>query len=88
MAKILTHPRIYAFLHVPVQSGSDSVLMDMKREYCQADFRQVVDFLKQRSHSMSSTKFLLKNGKPGIFKIPKRFVVKVRKHSKYLNAFM
>ncbi|XP_018618500.1 threonylcarbamoyladenosine tRNA methylthiotransferase [Scleropages formosus] len=48
MAKILGHPRVFAFLHVPVQSGSDSVLMDMKREYCVADFRRVVDFLKDR----------------------------------------
>lgn len=48
MAKILNHPRVYAFLHVPVQSASDSVLMDMKREYCVDDFRKVVDFLKER----------------------------------------
>uniref|UniRef100_A0AAQ6A4C2 tRNA-t(6)A37 methylthiotransferase n=1 Tax=Amphiprion ocellaris TaxID=80972 RepID=A0AAQ6A4C2_AMPOC len=48
MAKILNHPRVYAFLHVPVQSASDSVLMDMKREYCIDDFKRVVDFLKQR----------------------------------------
>ena len=48
MAKILRHERVYSFLHVPVQSGSDSVLMDMKREYCQQDFRQVANFLKQR----------------------------------------
>ncbi|XP_010002819.1 PREDICTED: threonylcarbamoyladenosine tRNA methylthiotransferase [Chaetura pelagica] len=48
MAKILNHPRVYAFLHIPVQSASDSVLMDMKREYCIADFKQVVDFLKEK----------------------------------------
>ncbi|XP_058030885.1 threonylcarbamoyladenosine tRNA methylthiotransferase [Ahaetulla prasina] len=48
MAKILNHPRVYAFLHVPVQSASDTVLMDMKREYCVADFKHVVDFLKTR----------------------------------------
>ncbi|XP_030637833.1 threonylcarbamoyladenosine tRNA methylthiotransferase [Chanos chanos] len=48
MAKILNHPRVYAFLHVPVQSASDSVLMDMKREYCVNDFKHVVDFLKDR----------------------------------------
>ncbi|KAI7807090.1 putative threonylcarbamoyladenosine tRNA methylthiotransferase-like, partial [Triplophysa rosa] len=48
MAKILNHPRVYAFLHVPVQSASDSVLMDMRREYCCADFKRVVDFLKEK----------------------------------------
>ncbi|EMP40409.1 CDK5 regulatory subunit-associated protein 1-like 1 [Chelonia mydas] len=47
MAKILNHPRVYAFLHIPVQSASDSILMDMKREYCVEDFRRVVDFLKE-----------------------------------------
>ena len=48
MAAILNHPRVYSFLHVPVQSASDAVLTDMKREYCQQDFRRVVDFLKQQ----------------------------------------
>ena len=48
MSKILRHPRVYSFLHVPVQSGSDRVLWEMKREYTQADFRHVVDFLKER----------------------------------------
>ena len=48
MAAILNHPCVYSFLHVPVQSASDAVLTDMKREYCQQDFRRVVDFLKQQ----------------------------------------
>ncbi|CAM4508176.1 unnamed protein product [Lepidochelys olivacea] len=48
MAKILNHPRVYAFLHIPVQSASDSILMDMKREYCVEDFKRVVDFLKEK----------------------------------------
>ncbi|XP_071796790.1 threonylcarbamoyladenosine tRNA methylthiotransferase-like isoform X2 [Asterias amurensis] len=48
MSKILNHPRVYSFLHVPVQSGSDNVLLDMRREYSVADFRRVVDFLRER----------------------------------------
>lgn len=48
MAEIMKHPRVYAFLHVPVQSGSDGVLAEMRREYTVKDFSTVVDFLKER----------------------------------------
>ena len=48
MAKILSHPRVYSFLHVPVQSGSDAVLGEMKREYTVKQFRRVVDYLKEQ----------------------------------------
>ncbi len=52
MAKILAQDRVYAFLHVPVQSGSDAVLGDMRREYSAADFRHVVNFLRHRCVSV------------------------------------
>lgn len=48
MVAILQHPRVYAFLHIPVQAGADEVLADMKREYCIADFCTIVDFLKEK----------------------------------------
>ncbi|RKO85140.1 hypothetical protein BDK51DRAFT_34956, partial [Blyttiomyces helicus] len=47
IAEILNHPRVYAFLHVPVQAGSDKVLDDMRRLYTAADFRCVVDTLRE-----------------------------------------
>ncbi|XP_026327910.1 threonylcarbamoyladenosine tRNA methylthiotransferase [Hyposmocoma kahamanoa] len=53
IAKIMHHPRVYKFLHVPVQSGSDQVLADMKREYSRADFEFVVDFLKDNVPGMT-----------------------------------
>lgn len=53
MAKILNHDRVYTFLHVPVQAGSDAVLADMKREYSVADFEKVIDFLRERADGIT-----------------------------------
>ena len=48
MAVALRHPRVYSFLHVPVQSGSDAVLRDMRREYNVDDFSRVVNILRKK----------------------------------------
>lgn len=45
MVKILNHPRVYSFLHVPVQAGSTKVLDSMKRLYTIQDFELVCDTL-------------------------------------------
>jgi threonylcarbamoyladenosine tRNA methylthiotransferase CDKAL1 len=33
IAAVLRHPAVFAYLHVPVQSGSNAVLKAMNREY-------------------------------------------------------
>jgi hypothetical protein len=53
MADILNHPRVYQFLHVPVQSGSNPVLDKMNREYTVEEFNEVCDFLKQHVPNMT-----------------------------------
>jgi len=53
MVEIFKHPRVYAFLHVPVQACADSVLLQMKRKYTCADFLHVVDFLRDRVPEMT-----------------------------------
>ena len=53
IAKILKHPRVYEFLHIPVQSGSDQVLSDMRRQYNVADFSVLVDHLREHVPGMT-----------------------------------
>ncbi|KAI8622795.1 hypothetical protein BC830DRAFT_1087817 [Chytriomyces sp. MP71] len=48
MVKILSHPRVFSFLHVPVQSGSNSVLDAMRRQYTAEEFSEIVDTLRTR----------------------------------------
>ncbi|XP_068093069.1 threonylcarbamoyladenosine tRNA methylthiotransferase isoform X2 [Hyperolius riggenbachi] len=90
MAKILNHPRVYAFLHIPVQSASDSVLMDMKREYCKADFKRVVDFLKERVPGITIATDII-CGFPGEtdedFKETLKLVEEYRFPSLFINQF-
>ena len=33
ISKFLNHPRVYSFVHIPVQAGNNTVLTKMNREY-------------------------------------------------------
>jgi threonylcarbamoyladenosine tRNA methylthiotransferase CDKAL1 len=44
--------RIYKFIHLPVQSGSDRILDGMDRNYLAKDFRGIVKFLKENFPEM------------------------------------
>ena len=45
VAEAMRHPAVYAWMHIPVQSGSNAVLEAMKREYTVEEFRHVCDTL-------------------------------------------
>lgn len=52
--------KIFKFFHVPVQSGSDKVLNDMRRNYKVADFFEIVKSIKKRfKYSTICTDFII-----------------------------
>lgn len=53
------HPNIMPALHLPVQSGSDSVLKRMARGYTVEEYKQLFDRLKKRIPSITFTTDLI-----------------------------
>ena len=45
IVEFLRHPNVFAFIHIPVQSGSDRVLGLMQRAYTAQEFCRVCDYL-------------------------------------------
>ncbi|MCK5182975.1 MAG: MiaB/RimO family radical SAM methylthiotransferase, partial [Candidatus Heimdallarchaeota archaeon] len=59
----LQHPKVYSFLHIPVQSGSDSVLKKMNRKYTIKEFKDLVENLRKEINLTLSTDIIV--GFPG-----------------------
>ena len=47
LINVFKNPKILPFLHVPVQSGSDKVLREMRRGYKVADFLEIVETFRR-----------------------------------------
>lgn len=59
-----TQPKLASHLHLPVQSGSDSVLRDMKRRYSVAEYRTIIKKVRQARQDITiSSDFIV--GFPG-----------------------
>ncbi len=46
-AQVLKDPKVFKFVHIPLQAGSDKVLKDMRREYTADEFKKIVRILKE-----------------------------------------
>ena len=53
VANVLNHPNVYAFIHIPVQSGSNAILDVMKREYSREEFDRCVNTFRERVPGIS-----------------------------------
>src|SRR6056297_835064 len=54
------HEKLYNFIHAPVQSGSDDVLGDMRRQHQVAEFRELVETFEDRLDEWTlSTDFIV-----------------------------
>ena len=61
---VMGDPRVYKFLHIPVQSGSDPVLKRMNRSYSAGDFLGLAEKIRSRHPNISISTDLM-SGFPG-----------------------
>lgn len=47
MIESLKNPKLYQFIHIPIQAGNDEILKKMRRRYTVQEFKQVVIRLKE-----------------------------------------
>lgn len=48
LLEAFNHDKIYKFLHLPVQSGNDDILREMRREYKIKDFEKIVNSFRKK----------------------------------------
>jgi threonylcarbamoyladenosine tRNA methylthiotransferase CDKAL1 len=48
LVETFKHPKMFKFLHIPVQSGNDKILRDMRRPHTVKDFYDIVSLFRRR----------------------------------------
>jgi threonylcarbamoyladenosine tRNA methylthiotransferase CDKAL1 len=60
LVRVFKHPKVYKFVHLPVQSGSDRVLKRMERDYTVSDFKRIVARFRHANRDITlSTDFIV-----------------------------
>jgi threonylcarbamoyladenosine tRNA methylthiotransferase CDKAL1 len=53
LAEVIQSPKVYSFLHMPLQSGSDEILQNMGRKYSAVDFLRIAERLRRSVDDIS-----------------------------------
>ena len=53
LVSIFKLPKVYKFLHIPLQSGSNKILLKMQRKYLISDIIDKIDFLRKKFPSLT-----------------------------------
>ncbi len=60
LIEVYKNPKIFKFIHIPVQSGNNEILQLMKRKYFVGDFKKIVDrFRESFDHITISTDIIV-----------------------------
>ncbi len=53
LIEVMKHPKVFKYVHLPLQSGSDKVLKIMRRKYSYDDYRELVKELRRKIPEVS-----------------------------------
>ncbi|MHA1501373.1 MAG: tRNA (N(6)-L-threonylcarbamoyladenosine(37)-C(2))-methylthiotransferase [Candidatus Heimdallarchaeota archaeon] len=63
LKEMYSNPKVYGFVHIPLQSGSDTVLQKMKRKYTMKEYFALIEELRKVNNLTISTDII--TGFPG-----------------------
>jgi len=90
MIKVMNNDKVYKFLHLPLQSGSNEILKKMKRRYTSRDFENTVKQLRENISNLTINTDMI-TGFPGEtdehFKESKEVIDRLKPDALFVNKF-
>lgn len=88
--RVMNNEKVFKFLHLPLQSGSDAILKKMKRKYTTRDFEITVKTLRENIPNLTINTDII-TGFPGEaaehFNESKEFIDKLKPNALFVNKF-